>query len=102
MALLVGSTEWGSFTFFSASRTADEAESKPSPDMLLQLLDELGYEIEDAVMIGDTTYDMQMAKTIGMDRIGVSYGVHAQAHLEALLPVALVHSISELETALFK
>ena len=84
------------------SRTADEAESKPSPDMLLQLLDELGYEIKDAVMIGDTTYDMQMAKTIGMDRIGVSYGVHAQVHLEALLPVALVHSISELETALFK
>ncbi|MEC7481076.1 MAG: HAD family hydrolase, partial [Pseudomonadota bacterium] len=48
------------------------------------------------------TYDMQMAKTIGMDRIGVSYGVHAQVHLEASLPVALVHSISELETALFK
>lgn len=93
-------TETGSF--FSASRTADEAESKPSPDMLLQLLGELGFEIEDAVMIGDTTYDMQMAKTIGMDRIGVSYGVHAQVHLEALSPVALVHSISELETALFK
>ena len=88
-------------SFFSASRTADEAESKPSPDMLLQLLDELGFEISDAVMIGDTTYDMQMAKTIGMDRIGVSYGVHAQVHLEALSPVALVHSVSELEAALF-
>ena len=87
--------------FFSASRTADEAESKPSPDMLLQLLEELGFENEDAVMIGDTTYDMQMAETIGMDRIGVSYGVHAQVHLEALSPVALVHSIGELETALF-
>ncbi|MCG8494424.1 MAG: HAD-IA family hydrolase [Enterobacterales bacterium] len=92
----------GTGPFFSASRSADEAESKPSPDMLLQLLDELSVKIEDAVMIGDTTYDMQMAKTIGMDRIGVSYGVHAQVHLEALLPVALVHSISELETALFK
>jgi len=92
----------GTGPFFSASRTADEAESKPSPDMLLQLLDELGVKIDDAVMIGDTTYDMQMAKTIGMDRIGVSYGVHAQVHLEALSPVALVHSISELETALLK
>jgi phosphoglycolate phosphatase len=87
--------------FFSASRTADEAQSKPSPDMLLQLLDELGFEASDAVMIGDTTYDMQMAKTIGMDRIGVSYGVHAQVHLEALEPVALVHSIKELQAALF-
>ncbi len=92
----------GTGHFFSASRTADEAESKPSPDMLLQLLDELGFETNDAVMIGDTTYDMQMAKTIGMDRVGVSYGVHAQVHLEALSPVALVHSISELEAALFK
>lgn len=88
--------------FFSASRTADEAQSKPSPDMLLQLLDELGFEASDAVMIGDTTYDMQMAKTIGMDRIGVSYGVHAQVHLEALEPVALVHSIKELQAALFE
>jgi len=86
--------------YFSGSRTADEAESKPSPDMLLQLLDELGFAPEEAVMIGDTTYDMQMAKTIGMDRIGVSYGVHAQVHLEALAPVALVHSIKELERAL--
>lgn len=86
--------------FFSGSRTADEAESKPSPDMLLQLLGELGFTPEEAVMIGDTTYDMQMAKTIGMDRIGVSYGVHAQVHLEALAPVALVHSIKELERAL--
>lgn len=88
--------------YFSASRTADEAESKPSSDMLEQLLDELGFEANDAVMIGDTTYDMQMAKSIGMDRIGVSYGVHAQVHLEALEPVALVHSIEELKTALFR
>jgi len=92
----------GTGHYFSASRTADEAESKPSSDMLLQLLDELNMNISDAVMIGDTTYDMQMAKTIGMDRIGVSYGVHAQVHLEALQPIALVHSIKELEQALFQ
>ncbi len=86
--------------YFTASRTADEAESKPSPDMLLQLLAELGVSAGDAVMIGDTTYDMQMAKAIGMDRIGVSYGVHAQVHLEALHPKTIVHSITELEAAL--
>ncbi|MEQ3640089.1 MAG: HAD-IA family hydrolase [Alteromonas sp.] len=88
-------TDTGSF--FSASRTADEAESKPSPDMLLQLIDELAIPASDAVMIGDTTYDMQMAKSIGMDRIGVSYGVHAQVHLEALQPKVIVHSIAELQ-----
>lgn len=82
--------------FFTTSRCADDAESKPSPDMLLQILDELDIPASEAVMVGDTTYDMQMAKSIGMDRIGVSYGVHAQVHLEALSPNIIVHSISEL------
>jgi len=86
--------------YFTTSRCADDAESKPSPDMLLQILDELDIQASDAVMIGDTTYDMQMAKSIGMDRIGVSYGVHAQVHLEALQPKAVVHSVSELQPLL--
>jgi phosphoglycolate phosphatase len=82
--------------FFSASRCADDAQSKPSPDMLLQLLDELNIAASDAVMVGDTTYDMQMAQSIGMDRVGVSYGVHAQVHLERFSPKSIVHSIDEL------
>jgi phosphoglycolate phosphatase len=88
--------------FFSASRCADDAQSKPSPDMLLQILDELNISAHDAVMIGDTTYDMQMAKSIGMRRIGVSYGVHAQVHLEALAPETIVHSIGELQQFLLR
>ena len=88
--------------FFSASRCADDAQSKPSPDMLLQILDELKISAHDAVMIGDTTYDMQMAKSIGMRRIGVSYGVHAQVHLEALAPETIVHSIGELQQFLLR
>jgi phosphoglycolate phosphatase len=92
----------GTADYFTASRTADEAESKPSPDMLLQLIDELSIPVNEAVMIGDTTYDMQMAKSIGMDRIGVSYGVHAQVHLEALQPKLIVHSIAELQHYLLR
>ena len=86
----------GTEKYFSASRSADEAKSKPSPDMLLQIIDELNISVSDAIMVGDTTYDMQMAKSIGMARVGVSYGVHAQAHLEAFNPKAIVHSIDEL------
>jgi phosphoglycolate phosphatase len=82
--------------YFSYSRCADEAQSKPSPDMLQQLLALSGVDVSQAVMIGDTTYDMQMAQAIGMDRIGVSYGVHAQLHLENHRPKAIVHDISEL------
>lgn len=82
--------------FFTASRTADDAQSKPNPDMLVQLLSELDIKVEDAVMVGDTTYDMQMAQSIGMDRIAVSYGVHAQLQLEKHNPIAVVHTLSEL------
>ncbi|MDO6568815.1 HAD-IA family hydrolase [Alteromonas sp. 1_MG-2023] len=95
-------SQTGTGHFFSASRCADDAQSKPSPDMLLQILDELNISAQDAVMIGDTTYDMQMAKSIGMHRVGVSYGVHAQVHLEALAPQAIVHSISELQAFLLR
>lgn len=86
--------------YFTASRCADDAHSKPSPDMLEQLLDELQLQPADAVMVGDTVYDMQMAQAIGMDRIGVSYGVHAQVHLEVHAPVAIVHSVPELHALL--
>lgn len=82
--------------YFTASRTADDADSKPSPDMLLQLLDELSISADEAIMVGDTIYDMQMAKAIGMDRLGVSYGVHAQVHLEKEKPEIIVHSIQEM------
>ncbi|TPV59778.1 HAD-IA family hydrolase [Aestuariibacter sp. GS-14] len=90
----------GTGHFFTTSRCADEAESKPSPDMLLQLLNERGLSPSQALMIGDTTYDMQMAQVIGMDRVGVSYGVHAQVNLEKHQPKTIVHSISELHQVL--
>lgn len=86
----------GTGHYFATSRCADEAQSKPSPDMLLQILDELNVTAGHAVMIGDTVYDMQMAEAIGMDRIGVSYGVHAQVNLEKHKPQAIVHSLDEL------
>ena len=95
-------SQTGTGHYFSASRCADDAKSKPSPEMLLQILDDLNISAQDAVMIGDTTYDMQMAKSIGMRRIGVSYGVHAQVHLEALAPETIVHSIAELQQFLLR
>lgn len=86
--------------YFTDSRCADDAASKPSPDMLLQLLEALNVSVEHAVMVGDTTYDMQMAQSIGMDRVAVSYGVHAQLHLEKHEPIAVIHDIKELPSVL--
>jgi phosphoglycolate phosphatase len=69
--------------FFHATRCADETASKPDPLMLAQLLDEFQVSSADAVMIGDTEYDMEMARRIGMPRIAVSYGAH---HIDRLHP----------------
>lgn len=86
--------------FFSASRTSCEAQSKPSPDMLYQLLDELGVNVDDALMIGDTKIDMAMAKAAGMDRIGVTMGVHNAEQLNEFTPVATVDSYQQLQRIL--
>ncbi len=82
--------------YFTVSRCADEADSKPSPDMLLQILAETGVNADNALMVGDTTYDMAMAQAIGMDRVGVAYGVHAPVNLQAHEPLMIAHNIKEL------
>lgn len=64
------------------SRTADETASKPDPLMLRELLEVEGLQPGDALMIGDTEYDMAMARAIGMPAVGVVCGVH---HPERLL-----------------
>lgn len=89
-------TETGSGEWFHASRTADETRSKPHPQMLAELLEELSVPVERAVMVGDTEYDLEMARAIGMDRIGVTYGVHAPERLALSRPKWVVDSVDEL------
>jgi phosphoglycolate phosphatase len=86
--------------YFNASRCAGEASSKPSPDMLLSLLAELGMTAEQAVMIGDTSHDMQMAQAAGIDRIGVTLGVDTRETLNKYQPVAVVDTLTELQKLL--
>ncbi|MCO7244908.1 HAD-IA family hydrolase [Halomonas sp. Mc5H-6] len=90
--------ETGSLDWFHASRTADETRSKPHPQMLQELLDELSIPAERAVMVGDTEYDLEMARSLGMPRVGVSYGVHSPERLAASQPHEIVHSVDELFT----
>lgn len=82
--------------FFQATRCADETRSKPDPLMLQELLQELRFMPHEAVMIGDTTFDMQMAQALNMPRIGVSYGAHRISQLQAFAPQAIIDSIYEL------
>lgn len=82
--------------FFHASRCADETASKPDPLMLHQLLDELAMPAEQAVMVGDTEYDMDMARRAPMARIAVSYGAHAPERLIAYEPALCMSCFSEI------
>ncbi len=86
----------GIAALFVATRAADETRSKPHPLMLQELLAETGTALSDAVMVGDTTYDMAMAESIGMSRIGVSYGVHTVDQLLAHDPVEILDNFSAL------
>ena len=63
---------------FHATRCADEAFSKPHPQMLLEIMDELGTLPEETLMIGDTAYDMQLAANAGTRALAVEYGVHSR------------------------
>lgn len=86
--------------YFVATRTADETASKPDPLMLKELLFELNVDAADAVMVGDTEFDLGMAAAIDMPRIGVSYGVHSIPQLAACQPNAIIDDINELTAAL--
>jgi phosphoglycolate phosphatase len=87
---------------FDATRTADETASKPHPKMLFELLDALGVHADEAVMIGDTTYDVDMAHEAGMTSIGVSYGAHDEHRLASSRPAVLVHSVVQLQQLLIR
>lgn len=82
--------------FFHASRCADETRSKPHPQMLYELLAELRATHTAAVMIGDTEYDMAMARSAGMARIAVNYGAHAVERLLPYEPALVLDNLQQL------
>ncbi len=81
---------------FHTSRCADEGFSKPNPDMLLQIMDELGTPGHETLMIGDTEYDMKMALNANAHRLGVSYGSHSRERLMQSDPLGCLNDIREL------
>ncbi|MBK1678857.1 HAD family hydrolase [Rhodocyclus tenuis] len=82
--------------FFAATRCADECHSKPHPQMLEELMDELSVAPGRTLMIGDTTHDLQMAINAGVGSLAVTHGAHPAADLAALTPLACVDDIDEM------
>jgi phosphoglycolate phosphatase len=67
---------------FVTIQTADTHPSKPHPSMILHALSEAGVEADSAVMIGDTTFDVEMARAAEVGAVGVSWGYHPVTALE--------------------
>ncbi|MFZ5593673.1 MAG: HAD-IIIA family hydrolase [Pseudomonadota bacterium] len=88
--------ETGCKGLFHATRCADETFSKPHPQMLLELMSELCVDPGETLMIGDTEYDVQMAKNAGTAALGVSYGAHERDRLLKCEPLACLDSLAAL------
>jgi phosphoglycolate phosphatase len=81
---------------FASTRCADETQSKPHPQMLQEILRELGVDAGQTLMVGDTEYDMDMARDAGVHPVAVSYGVHDRQRLMRSQPLVCLDTISEL------
>lgn len=62
--------------YFITFQTADKARGKPHPEMLYNAIAEAGSDVSNTVMIGDTTFDIEMAQNASVRAIGVSWGYH--------------------------
>jgi phosphoglycolate phosphatase len=82
--------------FFAATRCADQCASKPAPDMLNELMQELVTLPEHTLMVGDTTHDLQMARHAGVDALAICHGAHARDNLAALEPLACLDDTAQL------
>ncbi len=72
---------------FHATRTVDECFSKPHPQMLDELMDYLAVLPERTLMIGDTSFDLQMAQNAGVSAVGVTYGAQSSDQWQHLNPI---------------
>lgn len=84
---------------FSTIQTADGHPSKPHPSMVFEALRETAMKPQQAIMIGDTTYDMDMARAAGVAALGVAWGYHDVAQLKACGASRVLASYGEMVEA---
>lgn len=88
--------------YFHATRTVDECFSKPHPQMLDELMDILVATPERTLMIGDTSYDLQMAKNASVQAVAVTFGAHSHDKLSSHNSIATFHQFDELSAWLLE
>ena len=82
--------------YFVATRCADESGSKPDPQMLKDILAVTGFGVDDAVFVGDSIHDLQMATALGMSSIAVNYGAGGAEALAKQNPIYQVDTPQQL------
>lgn len=88
--------ETGLKSFFAITRCAEETSSKPDTRMLCEIMQEAGVAKESVLMIGDTTFDLEMARRAGVDALGVKHGVHSVDQLNTWAPLAILDHVTHL------
>jgi phosphoglycolate phosphatase len=82
--------------YFTLTKSAEETASKPDPKMLHEILNELSLDVSQAVMVGDSVFDLDMAQRLGMDCVAVTHGVHGIERLQAFNPVCVCDDLHQL------
>ena len=83
--------------YFDITRAADETASKPHPLMLEQILAHCGVSARQALMVGDASFDLIMARNAGMDSVAVSYGAQSAEALQPYEPRVMIDHFSQLQ-----
>ncbi|MBA1229090.1 HAD-IA family hydrolase [Pseudomonas viridiflava] len=84
--------------YFDITRAADETASKPDPLMLHEIMAHCDVAPERSLMIGDSSFDLQMARNAGMDSVAVGYGAQSLDALREHEPRLAIEHFSELRT----
>ena len=92
----------GVSNYFVTLQTPDHNPSKPNPGMLLRAMAETGALPADTIMIGDTTFDIEMGKAAGAKAIGVTWGYHDPSELIAAGADIMIDQFSDLDAAIAK
>lgn len=85
---------------FVTLQTPDHSPSKPHPGMVQRALSEIGCDPREAVLIGDTSYDIEMACNAGISSVGVGWGYHPPEELRAAGARAVVDTFEALPETL--
>ncbi len=89
--------ETGLTSYFDGTRTIDESLSKPNPEMLLELSNELQIPTQRMLMIGDTTHDLMMAHNAKVASVAVNYGAHSEEELKTMHPLYIANTVQALD-----